>query len=67
LWQSGDVWQHCCAALLRSNDGPKDGKPEGLAFTAEGRAIVRLDTRKPCRNLILLEPAVTRLRDRGAV
>ncbi len=35
-----------------------DGKPEGLAFTAEGRAIVGLDTRKPRRNLVLLEPAI---------
>jgi hypothetical protein len=35
-----------------------DGKPEGLAFTAQGRAIIGLDTRKPRRNLVLLEPAV---------
>ena len=39
-----------------------DGKPEGLAFTAQGRAIVGLDTRKPRRNLVLLEPAVAQLR-----
>jgi len=38
--------------------GDLDGKPEGLAFTAEGRAIVGLDTRKARRNLVLLEPAV---------
>ena len=38
--------------------GDLDGKPEGLAFTAEGRAIVGLDTRKPRRNLVLLEPPV---------
>ena len=38
--------------------GDLDGKPEGLAFTAQGRAIVGLDTRKPRRNLLLLEPAV---------
>src|SRR5262249_40848606 len=38
-----------------------DGKPEGLAFTAEGRAIVGLDTRKPRRNLVLLEPAVAQV------
>jgi hypothetical protein len=31
--------------------GGVDGKPEGLAFTAQGRAIVGLDTRKLCRNL----------------
>jgi len=34
------------------------GKPEGLAFTAEGRAIVALDKRKARRNLLLLEPAI---------
>jgi hypothetical protein len=38
--------------------GDLDGKPEGLAFTAQGRAIVGLDTRKARRNLVLLEPAV---------
>jgi hypothetical protein len=35
-----------------------DGKPEGLAFTAEGRAIVALDTRKARHNLVLLEPSI---------
>jgi hypothetical protein len=40
------------------------GKPEGLTFTAQGRAIVGLDTRKPRRNLVLLEPAVAQLRRR---
>jgi hypothetical protein len=34
------------------------GKPEGLAFTAEGRAIVALDKRKARRNLFLFEPAI---------
>jgi hypothetical protein len=38
--------------------GDLDGKPEGLAFTAQGRAIVGLDTRKARRNLVLLEPPV---------
>jgi hypothetical protein len=38
--------------------GDLDGKPEGLTFTAQGHAIVGLDTRKPRRNLLLLEPAV---------
>jgi hypothetical protein len=38
-----------------------DGKPEGLAFTAEGRAVVALDTHKPRRNLLLLEPAIVEL------
>jgi hypothetical protein len=42
-----------------------DGKPEGLAFTALGHAIVALDTRKARRNLVLLEPAVATLRGRG--
>jgi hypothetical protein len=45
--------------------GDLDGKPEGLAFTAQGRAVVGLDTRKPRRNLVLLEPAVALLRGRG--
>ena len=38
--------------------GDLEGKPEGLAFTARGRAIVGLDTRKARRNLVLLEPAI---------
>jgi len=45
--------------------GDLDGKPEGLTFTAQGHAIVGLDTRKPRRNLVLLEPAVAQLRGRG--
>ena len=49
-WQLGDI----------------NGKPEGLAFTAQGRAIVGLDTRKQRRNLVLLEPAVAQLRGRAA-
>jgi hypothetical protein len=35
-----------------------DGKPEGLAFTAEGRAIVALDKRKARHNLVFLEPPI---------
>jgi len=35
-----------------------DGKPEGLAFTANGRAIVALDTRKARHNLVLFEPPI---------
>lgn len=42
--------------------GDLDGKPEGLAFAAEGHAIIGLDTRKPRRNLVLLEPAIAPLR-----
>jgi hypothetical protein len=38
--------------------GDLNGKAEGLAFTRQGRAIVGLDTRKPRRNLVLLEPAL---------
>jgi hypothetical protein len=54
------------AALLDAwRLGDLDGKPEGLAFTAQGRAIVGLDTRKARRNLVLLEPAVAQLRGRG--
>jgi hypothetical protein len=45
--------------------GDLDGKPEGLAFTPQGLAIVGLDTRKPRRNLVLLEPAIAQLRGRG--
>ena len=41
-----------------------DGKPEGLAFTAQGHAVVGLDTRKPRRNLVLLEPTVADVRGR---
>ena len=52
------------AALLDAwRLGDADGKPEGLAFTAQGRAIVGLDTRKARRNLVLLEPAVANSQD----
>jgi hypothetical protein len=37
--------------------GDLDGKPDGLAFTPQGRAIVGLDKRKARRNLVLLGPA----------
>jgi hypothetical protein len=54
------------AALLDAwRLGALDGKPEGLTFTPQGRAIVGLDTHKPRRNLVLLEPAVAQLRGRG--
>ncbi len=54
------------AALLDAwRLGDLDGKPEGLAFTAQGRAVVGLDTRKPRRNLLLLEPAVAELHGGG--
>ena len=54
------------AALLDAWQlGDLHGKPEGLAFTAQGRAIVGLDMRKPRRNLVLLDPAVAQLRRRG--
>ena len=52
-------------SLMRGELGDLGGKPEGLAFTAQGRAIVGLDTRKPRRNLLLLEPAVAELPGRG--
>ena len=35
-----------------------DGKPEGLALTRNGRAIVALDTTKAKENLVLLEPPI---------
>jgi hypothetical protein len=44
--------------------GDLDGKPEGLAFTAQGQAVIGLDTRKARRNLVLLEPPVAQLRGR---
>ncbi|HEU4679369.1 MAG TPA: hypothetical protein VFS35_07600, partial [Terrimicrobiaceae bacterium] len=34
------------------------GKPEGLSFAPDGRAIVAFDKRKRSRNLVLLEPAI---------
>jgi hypothetical protein len=37
---------------------PLKGKPEGLAFTRGGHALVALDRRKPRRNLVMLEPAI---------
>jgi hypothetical protein len=53
------------AALLDAwRLGDLDGKPEGLTFTAQGRAIIGLDTRNPRRNLVQLEPAVAQ-RGRG--
>ena len=45
-----------CAAAWRMQE--LNGKPEGLAFTAEGHAIVALDKRKARNNLVLLEPAI---------
>jgi hypothetical protein len=54
------------AALLGAwRLGDLDGKPEGLAFTPQGRAIIALDTRKPRRNLFLLEPEVAQPHGRG--
>jgi hypothetical protein len=35
-----------------------DGKPEGLAFTGDGHAIVALDRRKARNNLVILEPPI---------
>jgi hypothetical protein len=35
-----------------------DGKPEGLAFTPHGRAVVALDTRRAKHNLVLLDPPI---------
>jgi hypothetical protein len=42
-----------------------DGKPEGLAFTAAGCALVALDKRKAKKNLVLLEPAIAARGRRG--
>lgn len=38
--------------------GKLRGKPEGLAFTPNGRAMVGLDTRKAAENLVLFEPPI---------
>jgi hypothetical protein len=38
--------------------GDLDGKPEGLAFTPNGRALIALDTRKARHNLMLFEPPI---------
>ena len=46
------------AALATWRLGHLDGKPEGLAFTPNGRAIVGLDTRKARHNLVLFEPPI---------
>ncbi len=35
-----------------------DGKPEGLALTRNGRAIVALDTKQAKENLVLLDPPI---------
>lgn len=43
--------------------GDQGGKPEGLAFTPNGRAIVGLDTRKARHNLVLFEPPIADGRD----
>ena len=45
-----------CTAVWRLDD--LDGKPEGLAFDASGRAVVALDKRKARNNLVLLAPAI---------
>ena len=45
-------------ALATWRLGHLDGKPEGLAFTPNGRAIVGLDTRKARHNLVLFEPPI---------
>lgn len=42
------------------------GKPEGLAFTATGHAIIALDTRKARNNLVLVKPAIATARDHTA-
>ena len=50
------------AAILEAcRLGHLEGTPEGFVFTAQGRAVVGLDPRKPRRNLLLLELAVAEL------
>jgi hypothetical protein len=38
--------------------GHVKGKPEGLAFTPNGRALIALDTREARENLVLFEPPI---------
>jgi hypothetical protein len=38
--------------------GDLHGKPEGLAFTPNGRALVVLDTKQARENMVLLEPPI---------
>lgn len=45
-------------ALATWRLGNLDGKPEGLAFTPNGRAMVALDTRRARHNLMLFEPPI---------
>ncbi len=45
-------------ALATWRLGDLDGKPEGLAFTPNGRAMVALDTRRARHNLLLFEPPI---------
>ncbi len=42
--------------------GDLDGKPEGLSFTPNGRAVVALDERNARENLLLFEPPIARKR-----
>ena len=46
------------SALATWTLGDLDGKPEGLAFTPKGRAMVALDTRRARHNLMLFEPPI---------
>ena len=46
------------SALATWRLGSMKGKPEGLAFTPNGRALVALDTRKARHNLVLFEPPI---------
>jgi hypothetical protein len=41
-----------------------DGKPEGLALTRNGRAMVALDTKLAKENLVLLEPPIAEVAPR---
>ena len=45
-------------ALATWQLGDLAGKPEGLAFTPNGRAMVALDTRRARHNLMLFEPPI---------
>jgi len=51
--------------LTVGSDGGLPAESQTAHITAQGRTVVGLDTRKPRRNLVLLEPAVAQLCGRG--
>jgi len=59
-WRISDI-SNLPGSMLPAHDPQIEvvcGKPEGLAFTGQGCAVVGLDTPKGRNNLVLLEPAI---------